>query len=148
MLELYHSEYFLQRLQCSRTDREDTLLLIDPLFQLFQAARKGMKAVDDLLFDEHWRARATPFLHKAVEFFTVANDAKQIRLVLCNLIFSSGLAGRQCLQAAMTAETVVAVYEQQSSDFIFSFLIPSYFGLDMASQVSEYYQAARKSNSL
>lgn len=144
---LYKTDFFLQRMQCTRTDKEDSLSLIEPLYLFFNAYRRGINDLDGLLKNEAWIELSPPILLKAGELFTIAKESAQLQQVLYNTIVASNYTGRQCFQAVVVTETVMAIFEQYTSDYIFTFLVPSFFSMALERQAVERYNALKKSNS-
>ena len=140
------AEYFSQRIQCSRDDKEECLYTVRLLLELAVAARaKGILALDQMM-EEHPARYSSPFLRKAVQLIVDVGNADHIRKVLYNTIFASNYFGRKFLTSVVITETVLAIQRQEDLDYIFRSLIPSYFGMEFernAVQVYERYRALR-----
>lgn len=143
---LYETDFFMQRMQCTRTDKEESLALIEPLHMFYNAYRRGINELDALLKNEMWIELSPPILIKAGELFTTAKSAEQIQHIVYNTIVASNYTGRQCFQGVIVAEIMTAIFEQYTSDYIFTFLLPSFFSIALERQAVERYNALKKSS--
>lgn len=138
------TEYFAQRIQCSRNDKQDCLRTIYLLAEICTAARGGGVRALDSLMNEHRLKYSASFLNWAVQLYMDAKDSSQIRTVLYNCMISSNFSGPQFLNATIITEVLAALCEQEDVDYIFSFLVPSYFGLDFQEAAVNAYQDYRR----
>ncbi len=136
-------ENYIQKMQYSRNDKEEALQVLPILTELAFAAQKGVKALDGMIrYDA--QENLGRFVNKAIQLYMEAKHADQIRKVLYNTIIYSNMTGAQLLQCVVVTETVVSLYEHEDTDFIFTFLIPSYFGLDYEDVVIGVYNSSKK----
>lgn len=138
------TEYFAQRIQCSRDDKHECLRTVRLLAEVsFTARNGGVKALDDLIHGNPIQFGGA-FLGKAVQLYMDARDAEQIRATLYVCIIASNFTGRQFLNAVIITEAMAALFENESIDYIFSFLLPSYFGIDYEQAAVQVFQEYRK----
>lgn len=140
------AEYFAQRIQCSRDDKEECLYTVRLLIELAAKARdEGLLALDKMIEEQRSRF-SSPFLRKAVQLVVDVGNTENIRKVLYNSIFSTNYFGRKFLTSVIITEAMLAIQRQEDMDYIFRFLVPSYFGMEFevnAVAVYEKYRAAR-----
>lgn len=141
------TEYFAQRLQCSRNDKEECLQIIPALAMVVFAAQGGVRALNDMLDNSrNWQRRSTPFLNKAVQLYMDAKNAGQIRRVLFNTVLASNFSGPLFLQAVIVTEVMAALFEgEEDINFIFHFLVPSLFGIEYENAAVEVYDNYKRS---
>lgn len=137
------AEYFSQRIQCSRDDKEECLYTVRLLLELAVTAReKGILALEQMM-DANPARYSSPFLRKAVQLIVDVGNAEQVRKVLYNTIFSSNYFGRKFLTSIVITETVLAIQRQEDLDYVFRSLIPSYFGMEFERNAVEVYERYR-----
>ncbi len=138
------TEYFSQRIQCSRNDKQECLKVIYLLAEIATVARQeGIKELDSLISRNSSKYSMT-FLNKAVQLYMDAKDAQQIRTVLYNCIIASNFSGPHFLNAVIITETMAALHEQEDINYIFSYLIPSFYGMDFEGEAYQAYQNYRQ----
>jgi len=139
------SEYFSQRIQCSRDDKEECLYTVRLLLELAVKAREeGLLALDKMVEDQKERF-SSPFLQKAVQLIVDVGNSDNIRKVLYNSIFSSNYFGRKFLASVVITEAMLAIQRQEDLDYTFRFLVPSFFGMDFEPHVVAVYERFRAS---
>lgn len=137
------TNYFAQRIQCSRNDKEEALRTVVELAEIAFASQGGIRALDEIV-EQCRENHANRFLSKAIQLYMDAKDAEQIRQILHNTIIASNLIGPQFLQAVIITETMAALFEKENIDFIFTFLVPSFFGMDYENSAVEAYNVCKK----
>lgn len=140
---LIDTEYFTQHIHCSRDDKQESLYVVRQLIELAVAARsEGLLALDRLLEDE-WERYSAPFLRKAMQMTVDLKSVGKIKQVLYNSILASNYTGRQFLTAVVITEAMAAIHEEEELDYIFRFLVPSFYGISFESQVVAVYDQFR-----
>lgn len=138
------AEYFSQRIQCSRDDKQECLYTVKLLLDLASCARdKGLLALDKMMDDDP--RYSSPFLRKAVQLVVDVGNTDNIRKVLYNSIFSTNYFGRKFLASVIITEGMLAIQRQEDMDYIFRFLVPSYFGMEFEANVVALYETYRAS---
>ena len=138
------TEYFCQRIQCSRDDKQECLRMVYLLADVAYTYRSGgIMAVDSLISHNKVKYSAV-FLNRALQVFIDAKEVSQIRTVLYNCIIASNFSGRSFLSAVIITETLACLFDQEDLDYIFTFLVPSYFGMDYEDTARRAYQDYRK----
>ncbi len=138
-------EFLSQRLQCSRTDRMECLPIIRQLMEMATCAHDfGLLDLDKRIHKDFIKY-SDPFLRKAVSCIVDINSSDLVRQVLYNYIASGNYTGAQFLKNIVVAETVMAIQRDEDHDHIFSFLVPSLFGLDFETNVAELYKEYKQS---
>ncbi len=133
-------EFLSQRLQCSRTDRMECLPIVRQLMELATNAHDfGLLDLDKRIHKDSIKF-SDPFLRKAVSCIVDINSSDLVRQVLYNYIASGNYTGAQFLKNVVIAETVLAIQREEDHDHIFSFLVPSLFGLDFESNIADLYK--------
>ncbi len=130
--------FFAQRLQCSRNDKEEALKVVTELVDIAYLSQGGVKALDE----KASALKQTPagrFLGKALQLYMEAKNGSQIRRVLYNLIVSSNWTGGLFLQGIVITEALAALLEKEDMDFVFTFLVPSFFGIDYEGRAADIY---------
>lgn len=123
------TEYFAQRIQCSRNDKQECLQTIYIMAEFaFTTHGGGIHAMDDFLAKSRTH-NAGAFLMNAIQIYMDTKNVNQLRTVLYNSIICSNLSGPQFLNAVIITEVLAALREDEDIDFIFSFLIPSFLEL-------------------
>ena len=105
----------------------------------FFSRENGLVALDKFFIAEKARF-SDPFLRKAVSCLVDIADVKLIRQVLYNYIITGNYTGALFLRNIVIAETILAIHQRVDIDHIFSFLVPSYFGLEFDSTVVDMYR--------
>lgn len=144
MLEM-DTEFFTQRIQCSRSDKQD---LLDIVWQLMELAnvRHGYGLLDlDRRLNAEPLKYSDPFLRKASALIVDYENEERIRTVLYNYILSGNYSGPQFLKSVLIAETMLAIKKDLSMDYIFIFLVPSLFGMESESFVLHLYDEFKAS---
>lgn len=138
------TEYLAARLQCSRTDKQECLGIVRQLLELaFFAREHGLVELDNYLYRNSSRF-PDPFLRKAFSCLVDIGDRQMIEKVLTNYILSGNFTGHQFLKNMVIMETVLAMHSRAGLDQIFSFLVPSLFGMDSEQEVLDLYQQYTK----
>ena len=137
-------EYFTQRIQCPREAKQDCLPTVRQLVELaFIARQQGLLKMDEMVQD--YARYPDPFLRKAVNLVVETSDEDNIRKVLYNYILSTKhTANFQFLNEVIIAETMLALSRSEDLEFIFNYLVPSYFGIEYESSVVNVYQNFKK----
>ena len=105
----------------------------------FAARQQGILKMDDMI-QNHTRY-PDPFLRKAVSLVVENSNAESIRTVLYNYILSTKhTANYQFLNEVIIAETMLAVSRSEDTEYIFNYLVPSYFGIEYESMVVNVYR--------
>lgn len=133
------TEYFAQHIQCSRMDKTDLLDCVHLLMELATHARDfGLLDLDRRMNNDPVKF-SDPFLRKAINTVADISDPRLVRKVLYNYIVAGNLSGRHFLKSVVITETVIAIMLQQDLDYIFSFLVPSYFGVEFEGAIQQLY---------
>lgn len=86
-----------------------------------------------------------PLLRLAAHLVAEVSGAERVRTVLYNYILAGGIQSPQkLLNGVIIAEGMVAIGEGEDLDYIFTYLIPSYFGIDYHETVQQVYQKYKK----
>ena len=86
-----------------------------------------------------------PLLRQAAHLVAEVSGADRVRKVLYNYILAGGIQSPQkLLNGIIIAEGMVAIGEGEDLDYIFTYLIPSYFGIDYHETVHEIYLRYKK----
>lgn len=139
------TEYLAQNLQCTREGKQECLMTVRLLAELAFAAKQfGMLKMDEMIQDEVRFPNA--FLRKAVGLALDISDEDKIRKILYNYILSSKhIANYQFLSEIIITETVCALCASENLDYIFTCLIPSYFGIEYETMVVDVYRNYKQS---
>lgn len=133
------TEFYTQRIQCSRPDKQD---LLDVVWQLMELAHVrhsfGLLDLDRRLNAEPLKY-SDPFLRKAAALIVDYENEDRIRTVLYNYILAGNYAGPLFLKSIVITETLLAIKKDLSMDYIFIFLVPSLFGMDCESFILNLY---------
>lgn len=138
------TEYFVQHIQCTREGKYECLSTVRQLAELALAAREhGLLRMDKMIED---RDRFPDvFLRKAVNLVTEIANPDNIRQVLYNYIFSSNYtANQRFLNGVLITETMLAISQSEDVDYIFTYLVPSFFGFEYEKDVIGVYQQVKK----
>ncbi len=133
-----NAEYVLQRIQCSRMDKQDCLYIVQQLMDIaFYVRDKGYVALDsyvqqDVRFSD-------PFLKKAVACLVDIGNDELVEKVLDYYIISGNYTGGQFFKNLVIEETILAIHRRVDAVQIFSFLVPSLFGLESEAAVLDMF---------
>lgn len=109
----------------------------------FSAEERGLLAMDEMVRDQKQYPDA--FLRKAVELTVEISDPDRICKVLYNLLITTKyIANYHFLKDVLITETMLAVSQSEDLDYIFTHLIPSYFGMEFEGRVTEEYKKFRQ----
>ena len=139
------AEYFAQQIQCTREGRRETLPTVHQLVELAFAARsEGLLKMDDMVND--YARFPDPFLRKAVNLVVEVANEESIRQVLYNFILSSKRVANnnQFLNQVVIAEAMLAISRSEDLDYVFTYLIPSFFGVEYEREVVNVYRNYKK----
>ncbi len=138
------TEYFAQKIQCTRDDKEDCLQTVRQLLELAYTSReRGLLAMDEMVQDTVRYPDA--FLRKAVQLTVEIADSEKIRKVLYNLIVTTKfMANHHFLKDVLITETMIALCQGEDLDYLFAHLLPSYFGLEYFAKVEDLYYAFKE----
>lgn len=139
------ADYYTQRMQCTREEKLECLSVVRELLTLaFIVKEEGFLKMDEALRDPI--RFQDKFLRRAAGIIVETADAESVEQVLYNLIFTSAEMGhRRFFKYILIAETMIALGRGEDMDYIFAYLVPSFFGLEYVDQVEElYYQAKRE----
>lgn len=141
-------EFFSQRLQCSRTDRMECLPIVRQLMELATCAHHfGLLEMDKRVNEDPVKY-SDAFLRKAISCIVDINDNLMVKQVLYNYIASGNYTGQQFLKNVVITETVLAIQRDIDHDHIFSFLVPSLFGLNFEKSLASLYRDYKKSRGI
>ncbi|MCI8623810.1 MAG: hypothetical protein HFG26_09130 [Provencibacterium sp.] len=145
MVRTMDTEFYAQRIQCSRSDKQD---LLDVVWQLMELANVrhsfGLLDLDRRLNAEPLKY-SDPFLRKAAALIVDYENEERIRTVLYNYILSGNYSGSLFLKSIVITETLLAIKKDLSMDYIFIFLVPSLFGMDCESFILNLYDEFKSS---
>ncbi len=135
------ADYYTQHMQCTREEKLDCLPVVRELVMLAYTVRdEGLLKLDALMRDKlHFHDK---FLRRAASLVVETANVDNIEEVLYNLVFnSSDMSNSRFFRSILIAETMVAIGRGEDMDYIFAYLVPSFFGLEYVDQVEElYYQ--------
>lgn len=138
------ADYYSQHIQCTREGKLSCLETVQNLLELAFAAKEyGTLKMDEMMQD---RVRfSDKFLRRAVRIVTESNNRDNIEKVLYNLIFTTGEMGNnRFLNCMLIAETMLAISRGEDIDYIFAYLVPSFFGLEYEERVEELYYTYKR----
>lgn len=138
------ADYYTQHIQCTREEKLECLHVVKDLLVLaFAAKEEGFLKMDELLRDR-FRFQ-DKFLCRAAGIVVETADQENVEEVLYNLIFtSSEMGNNKFFKNVLIAETMLALGRGEDLDYIFAYLVPSFFGVEYVDQVEElYYQSKR-----
>ncbi|MCI8649719.1 MAG: hypothetical protein HFG20_06350 [Anaerotruncus sp.] len=144
-MRIMDTEYFVQHIQCTRDAKNECLVTVRKLLELAFAARRfGLLKMDELIED---RARfPDQFLRKAVSMVVEISDPDKIREVLYNYIFTSSyVSNQQFLNWVLITETMIAISQSEDLDFVFTYLVPSFFGFEYDVEAIRLYRQYKQS---
>ena len=138
------TEYFAQHIQCTREGKQECLYTIRLLLELAFAARQnGLLKMEEIIREDIRFSDA--FLRKAVNLVVEISNPELIRKVLYNYIFSSNyVVNQRFLNCIIITETVLAVSRSEDVDYIFTYLVPSYFGMEYESEALRVYETYKE----
>ena len=138
------TEYYIQHIQCSREGKQECFFTVRQLVELALTAReKGLLAMEGVIRD--YARFPDPFLRKAVNLVIDISNPSNIRRVLHNYIFTSNYTTNQrFLNAVLITETMLAVSQLEDLDYIFTYLVPSFFGMEYEEAVIDIYLEFKK----
>lgn len=139
------AEYFAQQIQCTREGKHETLPTVRQLVELAFAARsEGLLKMDDMVND--YARFPDPFLRKAVNLVVEVANTDAIRQVLYNFILSSKRVANnnQFLNHVVITETMLAISRSEDLDYVFTYLVPSFFGVEYEREVVNVYRNYKK----
>jgi hypothetical protein len=138
-------EYLASRVQVTREGKQDCLYTVRQLVELAFAARdQGLLAMEKLIDD---RARfPDPFLRTAVQLVIDTSNQNNIRRVLYNYIHTTAAykANHKFLEGIIITEAMLAISAGEDLDYLFIYLLPSYFGLEYADAVTDVYHGFKR----
>ena len=109
----------------------------------YAAREEGLLKMDSLAEDTV--RFPDPLLRQAAHLVAEVSGADRVRKVLYNYILAGGIQSPQkLLNGIIIAEGMVAIGEGEDLDYIFTYLIPSYFGIDYHETVHEIYLRYKK----
>ncbi|WOC31291.1 MULTISPECIES: hypothetical protein [Caproicibacterium] len=144
-MQYMDTEYFSQRIQCSRNDKQECLQTVYIMAEFaFVTHGGGNQAVDNFLVSKQVH-KMGPFLENAIQLYMDAKSVDHLRTVLYNSIICSNLmSGPQFLSAVIITEVLASLLEKEDIDYIFTFLVPSFFGIDFENEARQAFQNYRR----
>lgn len=139
------ADYYTQHMQCTREEKLECFSVVRELLALaFIVKEEGFLKMDEALRDPI--RFQDKFLRRAAGIIVETANAENVEQVLYNLIFTSAEMGHyRFFKYILIAETMIALGQGEDMDYIFAYLVPSFFGLEYVDQVEElYYQAKRE----
>lgn len=139
------ADYYTQHMQCTREEKLDCLPLVHELITLaFLVKEEGFLKMDEVLRDK--LRYQDKFLRRAASIVVETANEDNVEEVLYNLIFtSSDMSNNKFFRDILITETMIALGKGEDLDYIFAYLVPSFFGLEYVDQVEElYYQSKRE----
>ena len=135
---------FYKHIQCTREAKQDCLFTVRQLVELaYTAKEEGLLKMDSVVEDTV--RFPNPLLRLAAHLVAEVSGAERVRTVLYNYILAGGIQSPQkLLNGVIIAEGMVAIGEGEDLDYIFTYLIPSYFGIDYHETVQQVYQKYKK----
>ncbi len=134
------TEYFVTHIQCTREGKQECLFTVQQLVELAFAAREhGLLKMEKVMEDQG--RFPDVFLRKAVNLVIEISNPLNIRRVLYNYIFTSNYSSNQkFLNGVLITETMIAISQSEDLDYIFTYLVPSYFGMEYEDAVIDIYR--------
>ncbi len=134
------TEYFAQQIQCTREGKQECLVTVRQLVELvFAAKQQGFLKMDEMIQDTV--RYPDPFLRKAVSLVVELSKSDNIRKVLFNYIITSKhITNYQFLSEVVITEAICALSQGEDVDYIFTYLVPSYFGIEYSDMAADVYQ--------
>lgn len=138
-------EYLANRTQVTREGKQECLYTVRQLVELaFSARDHGLLSMEGLLDD---RARfPDPFLRMAVQLTLDISKPENIRRVLHNYIHTTAAykANHKFLEGIIITEAMLAISAGEDLDYLFTYLLPSYFGLEYSDAVTDVYHGFKR----
>lgn len=132
-------EYFVNRHVPAGASRNACPRCCQLVELAFAARQQGILKMDDMIQDHN--RYPDSFLRKAVSLVVENSNEDSIRKVLYNYILSTKhVANYQFLNEVIIAETMLAVSRSEDTEYIFNYLVPSYFGIEYESMVVNVYR--------
>ncbi len=148
MAEMLETNYFSQHTQCSRLDKQDCLPTVELLMELAHLAHSfGLVEMDHYIHQDPVKFN-DPFLKKAMSAIVDIADVDFTRDILYHYLLAGNYTGQPFLKNLLIIETALAIQRDVPLDHIFSFLVPSFFGLDFEPSVTELYRNFKISRGL
>lgn len=144
MINGMDTEYYVQHIQCTREGKQECMATVRQLVELaFGAREHGLLQMDNMIQD---RVRfPDAFLRKAVSLVIEISNAANIRTVLYNYLFTSNYtANQKFLNGVLVTETMLAISQSEDLDYIFTYLVPSFFGFEYEDAVVNIYKQYKK----
>ena len=135
---------FSRHIQCTREAKQDCLFTVRQLVELAYAAKEeGLLKMDSLVEDV--TRFPDPLLRQAAHLISEVSGSDRVRHVLYNYVLAGGIQSPQkLLNGVIIAEGMVAIGEGEDLDYIFTYLIPSYFGIEYQQMVQDVYLNYKK----
>lgn len=147
-MDMVDVEYFSEHIQCSRTDKQDCMPVLEQLMELANHAHTyGLLELDRLIQDNLYKYGDT-FLRKAISAIVDIGDRPLTRRILMNYILCGNYSGPQFLKNMVIAETALCIQADVPMDHTFLFLVPSYFGLEFEPNIIQLYRSFKISKGL
>lgn len=141
-------EYFVQRIQCSRPDKQDCLVIVGQLMELSNFAHAyGLLDLDRRIHEDPVKF-CDPFMKKAMSAIVDISNHALTQKILYTYLLSGNYTGQQFLKNVVIVETALAIQEDIPLDHIFSFIVPSYFGLDFEPFIKQLFREFKISRGL
>lgn len=142
------TEFFYQHLQCSRSDKQECLYVVRQLMELATYAHDfGLLDLDKRIHKDSLKY-CDPFLRKAMSCVVDIADGKLVERVLTYYMLSGNYTGQQFLKNYVILETSLAIQRNEDLDHIFSFIVPSLFGLDFEAYIIDLYREYKMSRGI
>lgn len=138
------SDYYTQHMQCTREEKLQCLPVVEDLILLsFIVKEQGFLKMDELMRSElKFQDR---FLRRAAGIVTETANQQNVETVLYNIIFnSSDMSNNKFFKNVLIAETMIALGRGEDMDYIFAYLVPSFFGVEYVDQVEELYYRCKR----
>lgn len=148
MAEMLEMNYFSQHIQCSRLDKQDCLPVVGLLMELAHLAHSfGLVEMDHYIHQDPVKFN-DPFLKKAMSAIVDIADTDFTQKILYQYLLTGNYVGQPFLKNVLIVETALAIQRDTPLDHIFSFLVPSFFGLDYEPSLIELYRNFKISRGL
>lgn len=138
------TEFYFQHIQCTREGKQECMATVRLLVELaFAAQEHGLLWMDKMIEDRvHF---PDEFLRKAVSLVIEISDESNIRTVLYNYLFTSNYtANQKFLNGLLITETMLAISQSEDLDYIFTYLVPSFFGFEYEDAVISIYRRYKR----
>ena len=148
MAEMLEMNYFSQHIQCSRLDKQDCLPVVGLLMELAHLAHSfGLVEMDHYIHQDPIKFN-DPFLKKAMSAVVDIADTDFTPQGLYHYLLTGNYTGQPFLKNILIVETALAIQRDTPLDHIFSFIVPSFFGLDYEPNLLEIYHKFKISRGL